>query len=43
MVNIDDVRHLVIDKDVELVIVAVDSSGAILKQKLLPGELVHTS
>jgi len=41
-VNVDDVRrHLVIDKDVmELVIVAVDSSGDILKQKLLPDDLL---
>jgi len=41
-ISIDDVRHLVIEKDVEMVVVVEDSAGAILKRKLLPDEL-HTS
>ena len=39
---IDDVHHLVIENDVEVVVVVEDSAGAILKRKLLPDEL-HAS
>jgi len=36
IVNIDEVRHLVVENDTEVVVVAQDDSGAILKCKLLP-------
>lgn len=39
IVVIDDVRHLVIENEVELIVVVEDSAGAILKRKLLPDEL----
>jgi len=38
-VSIDDVRHLVIENDAEMVVVVVDTDGAILKRRLLPNEL----
>ena len=41
-ISIDEMRQLTVDNDMELVIVVEDSSGAVLKRKLLPDEL-HTS
>jgi len=38
-ISINDVRHLVIENDVEVVVVVEDNSGAMLKRKLLPNEL----
>ena len=38
-VSIDELRHLVIENDVEMVVVVEDNDGTMLKQKLLPDEL----
>jgi len=38
-ISIDDVHHLTIENDVEVVVVVEDSAGAVLKRKLLPDEL----
>jgi len=39
-INVNDVRHLVVENDVEMVVVVEDSSGVILKRKLLPDDLL---
>ena len=39
VVSIDDVPHLAIDNDVEMVVVVEDNAGVILKRKFLPDEL----
>jgi len=41
-VSVDDLHHIKIENDVELVVVVEDSAGAILKRKLLLDEL-HAS
>jgi len=41
-VSIDDLRHIMIENDVEIVVAVEDSAGAVLKRKLLLDEL-HAS
>jgi len=38
-VSIDDLRHLVIESDVEFIVVVVDDAGMILKRKVSLDEL----
>lgn len=38
-VSLDEVRHVTVENDVELVVVVEDDAGAVFKRKLLPDEL----
>jgi len=38
-ISIDEVRHLTIESDMEVVVVVEDSAGTVLKRKLSPDEL----
>jgi len=38
-ISIDEVRHLTVENDVDLVVVVEDNDGTVIKRKLSPDEL----